>query len=203
MIIKRKLYSFFNLFNKKVSYCNYIDEHYSWALDYLDYLRKLADYENNRLDLFKNSKSFSEDIFVIDSFFYIPDQDPTDYLADFSDDLWFNYLREKNQRLVPKYIKYDPVLDSLVLKEGFPIAVSHDQTKDPIIKEIKNKSDLSKICKDYFREYQKTLSTTNIMNKIIDCFGESYLNDVIGDKQKINKFIIEFKKSINSIISKI
>lgn len=202
MIVKRKLYSFFNLFNKKVSYCNYIDEHYSWALDYLDYLRKLADYENNRLDLFKNSKPSIEDIFVIDSFFYIPDQDPTDYLAYFSDDLWFNYLREKNQRLLTKYIKYDPDLNSLVLKEGY-LAIGHDQTKDPLIKEIKNKSDLSKICKDYFKEYQKTLSTTNITNKIIDCFGEGYLNNVIGDKQKINKFFIEFKKSIDSIISKI
>lgn len=195
MIIKRKLFSWF-FGSKKISYKDQIEDNFDWALNYIENINNIIKKENNRLD----SLGLDE----ISQYFrfteiYNDITDITDFIADFNNNKYW-----MGPNLEPKYVKYDPETGKLFLRSGYPIAYAVDHSKDPIIREIKTKSDLTKVCKEYFQGLQKNLLSTNIKTFEKYCTGgdEDDL-ELFGGRDSIRKYYYELQRSIKTILGKL
>lgn len=181
MKYKIKRFSWFFNRSKKESFELIIKENFSWALNYIDRVDSIIEKENSKLVNINPELA---------QFYYLATlgnniTDLTDFIVDFRCEEYLGTIK-------PKYIKYDPDSNSLVLKTGYPIARHYPD--GTVIKTIKNKSDLVKEYKSYYNEFKKSIS--------LDSLIYGWDNDDIeaaGGKEEIKKYWKELLGSIDTI----
>ena len=172
--------------NVEVSYEDFIQEHYSFVLDYIARIDKFIEEENKRLS---NLNSKLNEYFRFSKILNTT-SDLTEFVANFNNRATWVYTLKK-----PLYIKYDPISTKLQLREGY-LGV-----KDSTVGEIKTVQDLSRVYKRHFSELQRSLLLLGISYFENLCTEGSKDELVIcGGSEGIKDFYQELQKSINNII---
>ena len=188
----KKLLNWFGFFKSntvvsiEVNHKDFIQEHYSFILDYIAQIDKFIEEENERLR--KLNSKLSEYFRFTETLNTTPDL--IDYVANFNNRATWVYTLKK-----PLYIKYDPTSTKLLLREGY-LGV-----KDPILGEIKTVQDLSRVYKRHFSELQRSLLLLGISYFENLCTeGSKDELEICGGSEGIKDFYQELQKSINNII---
>lgn len=178
---KIKRFSWFFNRGKKENFDHIINENFSWALDYINRVDAIINKENSRLGNINPELA---------QFYYLATlgnniTDLTDFIVDFRCE---EYLGTVN----PRYIKYDPESNSLILKTGYPIAKYY--TDSHLVKSIKSKSDLVKEYKSYYNEFKRSIS----LNSLIWGWDNDDIESA-GGKEEIERYWKEILRSIDII----